>query len=273
MKRNTMKKHRSLIAALVVLLVGAISASAAVKGVIYKRDGTKFEGTIQWFGATQEYSVTRGGDGITLKISSAEVAKVVVPKPSGFDAAQKAVRGGSYAGAIRPLEQIVKNYERLGDWDIKAASLLATAYLGMNQYPQAKTMCEKIIRVNPDAARSGDLARVYWDVLEKMKLEAKLKSVLTDAIKSGGREVAAVAQMKRADIELSKGNVKKALVEGYLRTAILFRDVKDIQPEALLKSAKCFQQIGRQSEAEKMRKRLLEYFPQSPEAKQVRRGA
>ncbi len=272
MKRNTMKNYSSLIAVVAIVLAGTISASAGVPGAIYKTDGTVLKGTIQWFGATQEYSIIRG-DNINLKISASDVAKVVVAKPAGFDAAAKAVRGGSYAGAIRPLEQIVKNYDRLGDWDIKAASLLAKAYLGMNQYPQAKTMCEKIIRVNPEAARSGSLARVYWDVLEKMKLEAKLTSVLTDAIRTGGREVAAVAQMKRADIEMSKGNVKKALVDGYLRTAILFKDIKGIQPEALLKSANCFQQIGRQSEAEKMRKRLLEYFPHSPEAKQVRSGA
>ena len=272
MKINTMKKHRHLITAIVILFAGVISASAAVKGVIYKTDGTKFSGTIQWFGATQEYSINRS-DNINLTIPAAEVARVIVAKPAKFDAAQKAVRGGSYAGAIHPLEQIVKNYERLGDWDIKAASLLATAYLGMNQYPQAKTMCEKIMRANPEVDKSGEFNSVYWAVLEKMKLEAKLTSVLTDAIRTGGREVAAVAQMKRADIEMSKGNVKKALVDGYLRTAILFKDIKGIQPEALLKSADCFQQIGRQSEAEKMRKRLLEYFPRSPEAKQVRSGA
>ena len=270
MKRNTMKNCSSLIAVIAIVLAGTISASAGVPGAIYKTDGTIMKGTLQWFSATQEFDLSR--DGINLKIPMSEIRRVVVAKPSNFDAAAKAVRGGSYAGAIRPLEQIVQNYEMM-DWDIKAASLLARAYLGMNQYPQAKTMCEKIIRVNPDVDKSGEFNRVYWAVLEKMKLEAKLTSVLTDAIRTGGREVAAVAQMKRADIELSKGNVKKALVDGYLRTAILFKDIKGIQPEALLKSANCFQQIGRQSEAERMRKRLLEYFPHSPEAKQVRSGA
>ena len=83
----------------------------------------------------------------------------------------------------------------------------------------------------------------------------------------------ATVKMRQANVDRAKGDLKKALEDGYLRTAVLFRDVKSAQPEALFKAAECFQQMGQIPYAEKMRKRLLEVYPQSPEAGKVRGGA
>ena len=155
-------------------------------------------------------------------------------------------------------------------WDITAARWLAEAYLNLNKLSQAETMCEKVFRQNPAAKTSGELSRIYWEVLEKANKHATLEMILKDAIRSGGREVAAVAQIKRGDMANSKGKTKEALIDGYLRTAILFRDVKSVQPEALFKATKALKKIGKVTDAEKMRKRLLEGYPESRYAQQLR---
>jgi len=84
--------------------------------------------------------------------------------------------------------------------------------------------------------------------------------------------VAAMAQIKRGDIERKKENLKEALVDGYLRTIVLFKQVKEVQPEALYKAAKCFEELGEHSYAEKMRKTLLEKYPLDPYTGKIKAG-
>ena len=75
--------------------------------------------------------------------------------------------------------------------------------------------------------------------------------------------------MKRGDVLLAQGDAKSALRDGYLRTILMFQDVKDIQPEALYKAMKAHQSIGEHPYAEKWRKRLLAGYPTSEYAKQL----
>jgi TolA-binding protein len=252
-------------------IVAALAAHAqAVPGTITKTDGTELSGDLTWFGATQEYDINIGS--VNTKVSARLVAKVQTQKPADFDKAVNAVKTKQYAAAISPLKNIVGTYEMLG-WDVPAARWLAEAYLNLNQAKDAIDMCDKVIRTNPEAKTSGELANIYWEALRRDGREAMLQRVLSEAVKTGGREVAAVAQLKRADMDRAKGDVKKALKDGYLRTAILFQDVKSVQPEALTKAAECFQQLGQQSYADKMRKELLEKYPESDEARKIRGGA
>jgi TolA-binding protein len=257
-------------------IVAAIAAmtvarsEAAVQGTIVKTDGAEISGSLTWYGASQEYDVNKGN--VSTKVPARLVDKVVTPKPAELDKAVNAVRTKQYGAAVGPLRTIVTAYEMMG-WDVPAARWLAEAYLNLNQLKEAEDMCEKVIRSSPAAKTSGDLANIYWDVLRKSGKEARLAQVLGEAVKTGGREVAAVAQLKRADMDRDKGDIKKALKDGYLRTAILFRDVKMVQPEALSKSADCFQKLGQQSYAEKMRKELLDRYPDSEEARKIRGGA
>ena len=252
-----------------VIVAAAARSPAAVQGTIYKTDGGEISGKLSWFGATQEYDINKGN--VSTKVPARLVARVVTPKPADLDRAVNAVRTKQYGAAVNPLRNIVTTYEMMG-WDVPAARWLAEAYLNLNQLKEAETMCEKVIRSNPEAGRSGELASIYWEVLRKANKEATLMRVLSEAVKTGGREVAAVAQLKRADIDRSRGDIKRALKDGYLRTAILFRDVKLVQPEALSKAAECFQQLGQQSYAEKMRRELLEKYPESDEARKIRGG-
>jgi TolA-binding protein len=246
-----------------------LTARAAVRGTIEKKDGTEIAGSISWFASSQEFDVNIGN--VSTKVPAHLVARVVADRPPEYDQAVAQIKAKQFAAAVSPLKTIVKDYERM-TWDVEAARWLAVAYLNLNQFNEAIEMCKKVIRANPDTGISGPLASVYWDALNRAGRNAELEVVLGEAVKTGSREVAAVAQLKRADIVRTRGDVKKALIDGYLRTAILFRDVKAVQPEALLKAAECCQQLGQQAFADKMRKELMEKFPESPEAAKVRAG-
>lgn len=254
--------------ALIALLI-ASQWSVAVQGTIVTTARARISGDIRWLGASRAYEVSKNNIG--QQVALTQVARLIVPKPAGLDNAAKMVASGKYAPAVPALKSIIEKYQML-EWDIPASRWLAEAYLNLGKVSEAEDMCNVVFRQNPAAKTSGELAGVYWDVLLKAGKQAKLDMVLKDAIKDGGREVAAVAQVKRADMNKAKGKVKDALIDGYLRTAILFRDVKSIQPEALFKASQCLQQLGQASQAEKMRKRLAEQYPTSKYAAKLRAG-
>ena len=71
---------------------------------------------------------------------------------------------------------------------------------------------------------------------------------------------------------MQRKQYKDALVEGYLRTIVLFQDVREVQPEALYQAARCFEELGESGNAEKMRKKLLADYPDSSYSKQLNAG-
>jgi TolA-binding protein len=272
MNALTGSKTRLLAAGALAALLTApcISTAQNIQGRLIRKDsGAKIEGSISWDGAAREYTVQ--GPGFITRIPEFEIVDVQVPKPAGLDALAAQVQAGRHAGTEQPLLKIMKDYEML-KWDTEAARLLAQTYLGLNKLREAEEMCEKVFRSRPQSRTSGDLARAYWDILERAKKETKLRAALQEASRVGGREVAAVAQVKLGDIERAAGDPRKALTVGYLRTVILFKDIRTVQPEALLKAAQCFQELGQGTYAEEMRKRLIEGFPQSREAAEARTG-
>ena len=269
--RATGSVSRAAVAAALLMAAATAASGDGVQGKLVRRDtGGTIEGEITWFAGAREYGVTRGAE-FSTRVPEAQVADVIVPKPAQLDQLAAMVKAGRHAEAAAPLADIVKRYEML-KWDVPAARWLAEAYLNLNRLREAEEMCEKVFRASPDARSSGELMRVYWDVLERGKKDAKLKAALEEAARTGGRDVAAVAQLKRGDLERTGGDLKKALLDGYLRTVLMFGDVPAVQPEALLKASECFQQLGQAPYAERMRKQLLESYPQSPEAQKVRSG-
>ena len=66
-------------------------------------------------------------------------------------------------------------------------------------------------------------------------------------------------------------SIRAALVDGYLRVALMYTDGKiaeQLRPEALAKSAQCFEKIGQAGRADQMRGELKRLYPNSPWAKQ-----
>jgi len=255
---------------LIALSVGTLSAMAEVDGWIWKQGAgpsQAIKGKIRWRGASKEYVIRT--DQIQVNVRLNEVGGMRIAKPAGLDAALQKVASGSYAAPIPVLERIVADYTML-QHDIAAGAALARAYLGTNKSKDAMRLCEKIKENKPPEMITRALESAYWEALLQEDAAAKLRIALDEAIKTGPRDVAAEAQLKRGDLDLKKDDPKGALIDGYLRTIVLYQDVKEVQAEALFKAYQCFDKLGQNSAKDNMRKRLLADFPQSKFARDLR---
>jgi len=256
-------------------IVLAHSAMAEIKGIVIKHNGQRIPqqggGSLRYLPAQKKYLINAGG--VQMQIPLAQVKEVRTVKPKQLDAAIRAVQTGSYSAAIPVLERIMKDYRML-QWDIPAAENLTLAYLKMGQASKAVQAAELAIEASPAKnVYSGDLARYYWKALIEAKRTAKLRKILLEAVEYGSREVAANAQVMRGNIDFEHGNYKDALVDGYLRTIVLFQDVKKVQPEALYQAIQAHEKLGEHSHAEKWRKKLLSEFPDSSYSKKLQTGS
>ena len=272
--RNPFARWATTMAALLVLASGAGAQQAGIQGIILQRDGQRIPsagaGVIRWLPAREAYIIT--ADGVRLEIPLRQVDEVRTAKPRQFDAAENAVRTRRYAPAIPVLEKIVTDYRRL-QWDIPAARLLTQAYMGMGNPAEAAKKAEVAISGNPDVWQDMEFARLYWDALSKSGQSGRLGRILLQGIEHGSRETAAAAQIMRGNIDFDQGRYRDALVDGYLRTIMLFRDVKQVQPEALYRAVRAHEQLGEHSHAEKFKKMLLSDYPQSSYSKDLRSGS
>ena len=256
-----------------ILLVGMVLGAAQAAGVdggIITEDGQKIVGKIRWLPSRKEFKITDKKN-VAMSLSPAQVAQIQTRKPRNIDAAAKAVMDKNYSQGVPALEKIFADYSML-QWDVVAARYLAEAYLAQNKTTKALEVTRKIMEQPLDRVLPDEFHRVYWDVLLEAGQREKLKEALELAARTGGREIAAVAQLKHGDIEMKRGNYKDALIDGYLRTVLLFGDVKSIQPEAHFKAAKCFSELGQHTHAEKMRKTLLEAYPNATYTQQLKSG-
>ena len=194
--------------------------------------------------------------------------KAVADKPAEFDQAAAAIKAQKFDAAIPLLEGIVAKYRYLG-WDVEASKLLAQALLGKGDAEGAVKAYEQLFLVAPAEKQNADAA---WGMRRAM-LKAKQYPALIrqlDAVAAAGvRAEAARAQTMRGDIQLDQNNVELAAMD-YLRTAILFADVKDaaILGEATYKAAAALEQL-RDPRAKDMYKKVATEFKTSPYAAQA----
>ena len=182
-----MKTLRNTFGALCVILLAATAGAASTKptGTILQVGGDKpITGEIQWSNRDKGYRVTiamPGGKGTsTTTISADNVQSLKMDKPAGYDALVKQVEAGKGAQATAGLEKIADAYEHL-QYDVMATRWLAVAYLAQGKARDAVSACEKVIRNNPDAAYSGEMAPAYWEALRKTNQTSKLQGLLDKA--------------------------------------------------------------------------------------------
>ena len=188
--------------------------------------------------------------------------KAVADKPAEYDQAVAAVGAQKFDAAIPLLEGIVAKYRFLG-WDVEASKLLAQALLGKGDAEGAVKAYEQLFLVAPAEKQNADSV---WG-LRRAMLKAKQYPALIrqlDAVE------AARAQTMRGDVQLDQNNVELAALD-YLRTAILFADVKDaaILGEATYKAAAALEQL-RDPRAKDMYKKVVSDYGASPYAAQAR---
>lgn len=235
-------------------VAAAAAAGAAVRGTVTTANGSQ-SGMVTWSRASNKYTVEvqrAGGGAMSTDIAEKDVISVSIEKPAAFD---QAVRTRNKAA----LERIVKEYSHL-TWDVEAGAVLAELLRSEGDKAGALSICQNIVGSNPQAAWKGSLAPAYWRALLDNDKESILETNLKKAVASGDRFTSGSALLLRGDRIMKNGktheNARRALLEGYLRVALLYteEEVRDrLAPEAFSKSADCFEILGYSSKAAEFR--------------------
>lgn len=248
------------IAALTATLV--TSSAFAVDGTI-TINNSKRTGDIKWSARDKAYVFKEKGSAVELTMKPDEISDIQVQRPKELDTAIAAIQQGNAASVVSVLEKLAAEYLML-QWDKVATRYLAEALVQSGKVDEALRVCEKVIAADPEAAYLGEMAPAYWQALIKKDRASKAEELLGKAISSGDRLASAHALIARGDMIWATGDTaetaRKALRDGYLRVITLYKLERAAQPEALYKSALCFEKIGRAALADQMRTQLKGEF-------------
>ena len=267
---------KKLLATVVLAASAAVfAADDNIYGTITDSQGPH-KGAVRYSMKSKTYFVTakQGGALLEAEIQPDDIASMDIVEPAGWAQAVAKVEKGQATSAVTYFAGIVKKYNHL-QWDLRAARYLADAYLSSGNPDKALESCTAVIRADPSAAFKGELAPIFWKVLVKLGKKDQLEKLLVKAATSGDRYSSGAALIGRGDLILASGesaeSIRAALVEGYLRVALMYTDGKiaeQLRPEALAKSAQCFEKIGQAGRADQMRGELKRLYPNSPWARQ-----
>lgn len=194
--------------------------------------------------------------------------RAVADKPAEYDQAVAALKAAKYADAEKLLNTVATNLRGLS-WDVEAMKLLPQALLGKGDAEGAVQAYDKLFLQAPAEKQNPDVAWGQRRAMLQAKQYAALLRQLDAVAAAGVRPDAARAQNMRGDIQLAQNNLDQAAME-YLRTAILFADVKDpaIQGEAHFKAAAVLEQL-RDPRAKELYKKVATEYKASPYAAQA----
>ena len=237
--------------------------------MIVLKNGTTYSAkTIRWRESSQEYLVDTA-DGTTIPVAKSQMDSIRISKPDDFDKAAAMVKNEQYTNAIPLLEGIVTTYA-MRNWDNEARKLLGEACLGSNDPKKAVSALEALFASDPKSKDDVSVRQLYWKGLLAAQRNANLRAELDDAIAKGSDQVAGAAQLTRGNLSRTEGKKEDALLD-YWRVVILYSQVKELQPEAMLKSAEILTEL-REPRAQIMRNKLMSEYPNSKEAKQITPG-
>lgn len=267
---------KKILATMVLTVSAAVfAADGDIFGTIVDAQGPH-KGAVRYSMKSKTYFVTAKQNGAVLEseIQPGDVTSMEIAEPAGWAQAVEKVEKGQASAAINYFAGIVKKYNHL-QWDLRAARYLANAYMASGDADKALEACTAVVRADPEASYKGELAPIFWKVLVKLGKKEQLEKLLVKAASSGDRYSSGAALIGRGDLILASGesndSLRAALVDGYLRVALMYTDGKiaeQLRPEALAKSAQCFEKIGMAGRADQMRGELKRLYPNSPWAKQ-----
>ena len=264
-----MRLHRKICLRLVV--IGVLFAGASHgrhEATIVLNTGARAQGIVRYLPASRSFEIQAGA--ATREVRADEVAEVILAQPPAqLREALAQVQQRRYQQAIPVLTQIVEDYAMFGP-DQDAGSALMLAYLRTDRSAEALRAGETMVRRNPRLERQPAFATVYWETLLEAERLSTLRTSIEEAIRSGSREMAAVGLLRRGDLEMREGRTREALVDGYLRVVLLFRDVGLVQPEALYKAMQAHEELNEVAYAERWRQRLLSQYATSEFAQRLR---
>lgn len=250
-----------------ILLVGLLCSEAfPADPYVILNNNKRLVGTRIRVNANGDIVLTTARGPMTFPRKSVRMA--VAGKPAEFDRAAHLVKSGAHGDAVPILEKIVRKYRGL-EWDNRGRELLAQAYFAKGDYRAAAKTCEVLFREAPARPAGKELRATYWIALLRSKQISKLTPILNEAVAGGGRADAAAAQLIRGDIRIARNDVQNAVLD-YMRTVLLFEDVKAVQPEALFKAAGCLEKL-RDNRAKDLYRKLVDGYPDSDYAGEARK--
>ena len=244
---------------LVAVLTGTVAAEAAT---LRLRDGRVLEGSDLRVNARGDYVITVGSSQRTYP--AAQVAEAVADRPAAYDQAAQLAQAGRYDEALTLLGDTAARYARLG-WDDQANYLAARIQARQGRFEEAETTFRKLsarFREQPDVKLAAAQVQVETGAY------AEAEKALDELIRSATRDLAARAQLLRGDLKRKRRQLQPA-AEDYLRTVLLFENVRDLQPEALFKAADTLGEL-RDDRARELREELLRNYPDSDYAARAR---
>ena len=263
------------IAALFLFLtIPSVQAGAEAEGQIVKTDGKLIKGVIYWNGMDKIYSVKSGQIELTIRL--ADVKSVSVKEPPEIRSALQQMKDNNLPPAIAALEKIAQDYNML-QWDAIATRWLAEAYVRDGKPGQAVRVCERVAEKRPEAAISSEMAPWYWQALLADNRNSKLDELLKKADTSPLPIAQARANIMHGEILRKDSKNKEALRDGYLRTVVLFKGVRDpaiqdARAEALYKAARCFDDLGLIAPATRMRTTCMSEHANTDWAQRLKAG-
>lgn len=206
-------------------------------------------------------------NGQELRFIPGSYRQAVADPPPEITDVKALVSRGDLSGAAERLRQVKTDYRYLG-WDRRAGLMLARVELAQNRFEQALKEYEELFAVQPKLKeRPAERERYMQALLGAGRIE-KVAGMIDEDIASGSREAAARAQIVRGDMKAADGHVEEALLD-YLRTALLFEDQTEVQPEAIYKTAKALKERN-DPRAKTWFQKLITEFPDSEFAQKVR---
>ncbi len=263
-----MKSKHLIVAALMIasIMTGAAWVGAREISTPYViHDGRRIPGTAVRADRTGQIILTTEAGRMTFEPGT----RVVVDEPTNFQELRRMIDAGRYEEAMPGLREIIEQYRFLG-WDHRARRLLGLALTGSGRYTDAVASFETLFEKDPGARAEPEIQESYLLALEGAGERDKLLPMLDEVIRRGERRPAARAQMIRGNLRLEEGETEMALYD-FLRTATFFRSFIELQPEALYRTADCFERLGRHEKAERFIERLKEEFPESDYAQRIAR--
>lgn len=268
MQRRCFHKIWAALAVVVVALLPLQDAFARHQATIVLQNGRQAQGEVRYLPASRSYELRVNGT--IREVSLSDVAEIrLAQPPSGLNEALRNVERGRYQQAISTLRTVVEDYAMFGP-DREAGKALIRAYLRTDRSSDALSTAESLIRRDSRIEDDPAFATVYWEALLEEERLSTLRGAIGDAIQSGSRDLAAVGLLRRGDLEMREENYREALVNGYLRVVLLFRDVGLVQPEALYKAIQAHEELNEVSHAERWRQRLLSSHATSEYAERLR---
>ena len=254
-----------------ILLTGQ-AARGRHEATIVLNTGARAQGVVRYLPASRSYEITVRGETreAIREVRADEVAEVILATPPPqLEQALRDVEQRRYQQAIPVLSRIVEEYAMFGP-DRQAGVALMRAYLRTGRAGEALRAGESLLRRDPRLERRPEFATMYWESLLEEDRIPTLRTSIREAIQSGSRDLVAVGLLRRGDLETREGRHREALVDGYLRVVLLFRDVGLVQPEALYKAMRAHEQLNEINYAERWRQRLLAHHAASEFAQRLR---